>query len=57
MIAKLAHFPLSQAWLCLDCNHVGNSQAWCPYCSASGSNLLSLAKVLNRTKEKEPATK
>jgi hypothetical protein len=34
-IANLAHFPLSRAHLCLDCQAVHNSNAYCPACSSS----------------------
>jgi len=35
-IAELQHFPLAQAYICLeiDCGAVGNSNSWCPACSS-----------------------
>ena len=45
----MQHFPLEAAYLCQDCNSVGNNSRNCPAC-ASGV-LMSLAGVLDR----EPA--
>jgi hypothetical protein len=42
--------PLSTAYLCQDCNCVGNSPHQCPAC-ASGV-LMGLEPVLNRKQEK-----
>jgi len=42
----LQHIPLAAAYLCQDCNSVGNCAMQCPAC-ASGV-LLSLATVLDR---------
>lgn len=42
----LEHFPLKSAFLCQDCNCVGNSSIQCPGCASSA--LLSLAVVLDR---------
>jgi hypothetical protein len=42
----MQHIPLKAAYLCQDCNSVGNNSSCCPAC-ASGS-LLSLAGVLDR---------
>ena len=40
------HIPLMKAYLCQDCNAVGNSAMSCPACASSV--LLGLAGVLNR---------
>lgn len=42
----LEHFPLKFAFLCQDCNCVGNSSIQCPACASSA--LLSLSAVLDR---------
>ena len=44
------HIPLSSAYLCQDCNAVGNSSMQCPAC-ASGV-LMGLAGVLDREEAK-----
>lgn len=49
MTSLLQHMPLAAAYLCQDCNSIGNSASHCPAC-ASGA-LLALSCVLNR----EPA--
>jgi hypothetical protein len=43
---KLQHFPLTSAYLCQDCNAIGNSANKCPACASEV--LMSLAVVLNR---------
>ena len=48
------HIPLSSAYLCQDCDAVGNSAMQCPAC-ASGV-LLGLAGVLDREVEVQRAT-
>jgi hypothetical protein len=40
------HIPLMSAYLCQDCECVGNSATQCPACASSA--LLGLACVLNR---------
>jgi ferredoxin len=42
---ELQHMPLSAAWLCQDCNSVGNCAKQCPACASSV--LMSLATVLD----------
>ncbi len=42
----LQHFPLTGAYLCQDCNSVGNSAMHCPACASTV--VLGLASVLNR---------
>lgn len=44
--------PLSSAYLCQDCNCVGNNANQCPACASSA--LLGLANVLDREPKKEP---
>ena len=43
----LHHFPLAEAYLCQDCNSVGNSSGSCPACASEV--LLNLSGVLDRT--------
>jgi hypothetical protein len=43
----LQHFPLSSAYLCQDCNSIGNNANHCPACASEV--LMSLAAVLNRS--------
>ena len=45
-LQKLLHVPLKSAYLCPDCNAIGNSSTQCPACASEV--LLSLALVLNR---------
>jgi RNA polymerase subunit RPABC4/transcription elongation factor Spt4 len=42
----LDHFPLNRAYLCQDCNAVGNNAMNCPACASTV--LLGLAGVLDR---------
>ena len=51
-VTNMQHFPLTNAYLCQDCNCVGNCPMQCPAC-ASGT-LMGLSVVLNR--EAEDAT-
>ncbi|MGA3047051.1 MAG: hypothetical protein ABSD67_10535 [Terracidiphilus sp.] len=43
---KMQHIPLSSAYLCQDCNCVGNCAGQCPACASTV--LLNLATVLDR---------
>ena len=43
---KQVFIPLASAFLCVDCDHIGNSSRQCPACASRA--LLSLANVLNR---------
>ena len=43
--------PLSSAYLCQDCNCVGNNPKQCPGCASSA--LLGLASVLDREPQRE----
>jgi len=45
----LQHFPLSSAYLCQDCNSIGNNANQCPACASEV--LMSLAAVLNRSED------
>jgi hypothetical protein len=42
----LQHIPLAGAYLCQDCNSVGNNAMHCPACASAV--VLGLASVLNR---------
>jgi hypothetical protein len=50
-IPTLQHIPLASAYLCQDCNSIGNCSRQCPACASEV--LLGLSAVLNR--EVEPA--
>jgi ferredoxin len=40
------HIPLTSAYLCQDCNSVGNCSTQCPACASTA--LMNLSTVLNR---------
>jgi hypothetical protein len=42
----MQHMPLTRAYLCQDCNCVGNCAEQCPACASAA--LIGLASVLNR---------
>lgn len=44
--ATMQHIPLASAYLCQDCNCIGNCASHCPACASEV--LLSLAGVLDR---------
>lgn len=46
--------PLSSAYLCQDCNCIGNNPNQCPGCASAA--LLGLACVLDREPEKVPVS-
>jgi ferredoxin len=48
-VPMLQHIPLSSAYLCQDCNSIGNCARQCPACASEV--LMSLAGVLNREVE------
>jgi hypothetical protein len=48
----MQHIPLASAYLCPDCNCIGNCASQCPACASPV--LLALANVLNREAEREP---
>lgn len=45
------HIPLGSAYLCLDCNAVGNQSRSCPACASEA--LISIAAVLEREEGRE----
>ena len=45
------HIPLNEAYLCQDCDAVGNSSMQCPACASEV--LLSLARIFNRRENAE----
>jgi hypothetical protein len=47
----MQHIPLSSAYLCANCNCIGNCPEQCPACASR--NLLGLASVLDRADEDE----
>lgn len=49
-ISQLDHIPLQAAYLCSDCNAIGNNAVQCPACASRA--LFNVAGVLNRTEEK-----
>ena len=44
--AKMQHIPLKSAYLCQDCNSVGNCATQCPACASVV--LLGLSGILDR---------
>ena len=46
-MTDIIHLPLRQAFLCANCQHIGNSNQACPACGDKTS-LISLAGILNR---------
>lgn len=46
ILATMQHMPLMSAYLCPDCNCVGNSASHCPACGSTV--LLGLSGILNR---------
>jgi len=46
MIAELLHMPLDEAYLCLDCNAVGNCGTECAACKSS--HVFAIQKWLDR---------
>jgi hypothetical protein len=53
----LQHIPLKFAYLCQDCNSVGNSAVRCPACASQV--LMGLAGILDRevVEERKPVAK
>jgi hypothetical protein len=45
------HIPLTKAYLCQDCDEIGNSSMQCPACASEV--LLSLAVVFDRKRKAE----
>jgi len=50
-LIAMQHIPLSCAYLCPDCNCIGNCAEHCPVCASP--ILLALANVLDREVETE----
>jgi hypothetical protein len=48
---NMQHIPLASAYLCPDCNCIGNWASQCPACASPV--LLALANVLDRKPEKD----
>jgi hypothetical protein len=46
---SMQHMPLTSAYLCQDCDCVGNCAMQCPACASNA--LIGLAAVLNREEE------
>lgn len=49
---SMQHIPLKYAYLCQDCNSVGNCSRQCPACASEV--LMGLAGVLDREAREEP---
>lgn len=45
-MAEMVHMPLARAWLCGDCDSIGNCAEHCPAC-AEGS-LVAMITLINR---------
>lgn len=45
------HFPLDQAYLCVDCKQVGNNSRVCPACASE--SLMGLAAVLDHEERRQ----
>lgn len=43
---SMAHFPMSDAFVCMDCAQVGDNSRQCACCGSQG--ILSLSKVFDR---------
>jgi hypothetical protein len=48
---KMQHIPLASAYLCQDCDSIGNHSSVCPACASMA--LLSVAGILDRSLAKE----
>ena len=48
-VVSMQHIPLTHAYLCQDCNSIGNCAQHCPACASEA--LMGLAGVLNRETE------
>jgi len=48
-VVSMQHMPLTSAYLCQDCNCVGNNAMQCPACASTA--LMGLAAILNRDEE------
>ena len=52
-VSEMQHIPLKAAYLCSDCETVGNCANRCPACACE--SVMSLANVLNRKDYKPEA--
>jgi primosomal protein N' len=52
-IVSMQHIPLTHAYLCQDCNSIGNCAQHCPACASEA--LMGLSGVLNRAVAEETA--
>ena len=52
-LKDLAHIPLAKAFLCVDCQCIGNQAEACPAC-ASSHCLISMANLLEGRIERAP---
>lgn len=50
---QMQHIPLASAYLCPDCNCIGNCASRCPACASPV--LMALANVLDRKPERDSA--
>jgi ferredoxin len=48
-VVSMQHIPLTHAYLCQDCNSIGNCAQHCPACASEA--LMGLAGVLDRKTE------
>jgi len=55
IMVSMEHIPLTRAYLCQDCNCVGNCAEKCPACASEA--LIGLAGVLNREPKKDEKRK
>ena len=46
LLTELQHFPLSEAFACLDCEAVGNRSQACAHCGSQ--SIFNIANVLDR---------
>lgn len=53
-VSKMQHIPLDQAYLCPNCNSIGNDSTRCPACA--NPHVLALAAILDRQESMEHPT-
>lgn len=53
-LVSMQHIPLANAYLCQDCNSVGNCSVQCPACASEA--LMGLAGVLDRRTDERAQT-
>jgi hypothetical protein len=54
-LCTMQYFPLSSAYLCQDCDSIGNCAVQCPACASRA--LMGLANVLDRNSEEKPQSR